>query len=131
MPIPGSSQDIPAEAKADQARTVTKAVIAAADRLGMTARILSQTIGVSEASISRMKRLDYLLEPATKPYELALFVIRIFRSLDAIVGGEEKVAQSWLRNPNSGLNGRPIERITSVAGLTDVLAYLDARRALI
>ena len=37
-----------------------------------------------------------------KSFELALLFIRLFRSLDAIVGGDEAVARAWLRNENLG-----------------------------
>ncbi len=114
-----------------EAQVVTKATIAAAERLGLNARALAGVVGVSEASVSRMKRLEHLLERGTKPFELALLLIRLFRSLDAITGGDEPVARSWLRNHNAALGGIPAEKILSIAGLTDVLAYLDARRALV
>ena len=114
-----------------EGQVVTKATVAAAERLGLSARGLAAVIGVSEASVSRMKRLEHHLEKGTKPFELALLLIRLFRSLDAITGGDEGVAKDWMRNPNSMLGGKPAERIATVTGLTDVLAYLDARRALV
>lgn len=114
-----------------EGQVVTKATVAAAERLGLSARGLAAVIGVSEASVSRMKRLEHHLEKGTKPFELALLLIRLFRSLDAITGGDEGVAKDWMRNPNTMLGGKPAEKIATVTGLTDVLAYLDARRALI
>lgn len=110
---------------------VTKAVIRAADQLRLTARILSAVLGVSEATVSRMKRGDFALQPGTKPFELGILLVRLFRSLDAIVGGDEAVAKAWLDNPNLVLGGRPIEKLQTVSGLVDVIAYLDARRALV
>ncbi|CCF18498.1 conserved protein of unknown function [Pseudorhizobium banfieldiae] len=114
-----------------EAQVVTKATVVAAERLGLNARSLASVLGVSEASVSRMKRLDHLLEKGTKPFELALLLIRLFRSLDAITGGDEGVARKWLRNTNTALGGIPADRISTITGLTDVLAYLDARRALV
>jgi hypothetical protein len=110
---------------------VTKAVLRAADRLGLTARVLAGVTGLSETTISRMKRDEFRLEPGSKPFELAVLFIRMFRSLDAITGGDEKVAASWLGNPNIALGARPIEKLQTVSGLVDVIAYLDARRALV
>ncbi len=110
---------------------MTKAVVRASEALGMTARTLSAVLGVSEASVSRMRRQDYRLERGTKPFELAVLFIRLFRSLDAIVGGDEAVARAWMSAENRLLGGRPIDRVTSISGLVDVLAYLDARRALV
>ena len=110
---------------------LTKAAVQAAERLGLTARILSAVIGVSEATVSRLKRRETLLERGTKPFELAVLLVRLFRSLDAIAGGDEGVARAWMTAENTALHARPVDRITSVTGLVDVLAYLDARRALV
>ncbi len=114
-----------------EAVVITKAVVNAAERLGLNARMLAAVIGVSEATVSRMKRQDHLLERDSKPFELGVLFVRLFRSLDAIVGGDEAVARQWLRNSNLALGAAPQDKITSISGLTDVLAYLDARRALI
>ena len=110
---------------------VSKAVLRACERLEIRGRLLGRILGLSEASISRLKRGDLTLSPEEKSFELALLFIRLFRSLDAITGGDEGVARAWMRNENSALGGVPIDRILTIAGLTDVLAYLDARRALV
>lgn len=120
-----------AAARPEAGTVVTKAVIRAADQLSVTARILATVIGVSEATVSRMKRGEFGLEPGTKPFELAVLFVRLFRSLDAITGGDRKVAATWLANPNTALDARPIEKLQTVSGLVDVIAYLDARRALV
>jgi transcriptional regulator with XRE-family HTH domain len=108
---------------------LTKAALRAADRLGLSGRQLADIVGVSEATVSRWKRGDSLLEPGSKPFELAALLVRTFRSLDAITGGDEAVARRWLAAPNTALAARPMERITQVQGLVDVTTYLDARRA--
>jgi len=110
---------------------LTKATVNAAERLGLSARVLAAVIGVSEATVSRMKRQDFALERGTKPFELAVLFIRLFRALDSIVGADERVARAWLTNVNTVLSARPVDKIISISGLTDVLAYLDARRALV
>lgn len=108
---------------------LTKAALRAADRLGLSGRQLATIIGVSEATVSRWKRGDSLLEPGSKPFELAALLVRTFRSLDAITGGDEAVARRWLTAPNTALAARPVERMAQVQGLVDVTTYLDARRA--
>lgn len=110
---------------------VTRAAVRAADRLGVTARTLAAVLGVSEATMSRMRRGAFDLVPGSKPFELAVLFVRLFRSLDAIVGGDEAVAAAWMGNPNTVLGGRPVEKIQTIPGLVDVIAYLDARRALV
>ena len=113
----------------DQGSVLSKAVLRAADQLGVNARTLATVIGLSEATLSRTKRGEFALRSGTKPFELAVLFVRMFRSLDAIVGGDAMSARSWMSNPNAVLDGRPIEKIRTVAGLMDVIAYLDARRA--
>jgi len=120
-----------AAATAAENAVITKATLRAADLLDITARTLALVIGVSEATVSRMRRQEFLLERGTKPFELAVLFVRLFRSLDAIVGGDETVARTWLRNPNTTLDGTPLEKILTIAGLVDVIAYLDSRRALV
>ena len=120
----------PAPAVSDSA-VVTKATLRAADRLGVTNRVLAKVIGVSESSVSRMRKGSYPLAPGQKPFELALMFVRLYRSLDAVVGGDDAVAGKWLANANTALEGTPVELIQSVSGLTNVIQYLDARRAVI
>ena len=85
---------------------------------------------MSEATVSRMGSGAYLLSPGEKSFELAMMFTRLFRALDAIAGGDETVASTWLRSENSALGGTPLSLIASVSGLVHVLGYLDARRAL-
>jgi hypothetical protein len=115
----------------DQAAIVSKAALRAAERLRVTSKALARIIGVSEPTLSRMKNGAYRLEPEQKSHELALLFVRLYRSLDAIVDGDDDVAAAWLTNDNTALGGAPAALIQSVAGLTTVIAYLDARRALV
>jgi transcriptional regulator with XRE-family HTH domain len=108
---------------------VTKAALRAAERLGLSNKELARVLGLSESTVSRMSAGNYALTPEQKPYELALLFVRLYRSLDSIVGGDQAVAKTWLRAGNSALGGAPLARIMSIAGLTETIAYLDARRA--
>jgi hypothetical protein len=115
----------------DDGSVLTRATLRAGTRLGLTNRAIGRIIGVSEATVSRMGSGDYVLAPGEKPFELAVLLVRLFRSIDAIVGGDEETARSWLKSENSTLGATPIEKIQTVSGLVDVIAYLDARRAVV
>lgn len=117
------------QAAPDRGGVLTRATVAAGVRLGLTGRELGAALGISEPTVSRMKNGAYTLEEGTKPFELAALIVRLFRSLDAIVGGDEAVARTWMRAENTALGARPAERISSITGLIDVVQYLDARRA--
>jgi Antitoxin Xre/MbcA/ParS C-terminal toxin-binding domain/Antitoxin Xre-like helix-turn-helix domain len=110
-------------------RALTKATIRAADKLELTNRTLGVIIGLSEPSISRMKRGVFKLERGQKSFELSVLFVRLYRSLDAIVSGDEQVAKAWLHNNNTALHGVPAELIQGISGLVNVIQYLDSRRA--
>lgn len=110
---------------------LTRAVLRAAEQLGLTSRTLAGVLGLSEATVSRMRGGGYALQRGQKAFELAILLVRLYRSLDAIVGGDEAVARSWLRNHNTALDDRPLALIETIPGLWHVIQYLDARRAVL
>ena len=110
---------------------MTKATLKAAAQLDLTNKALSTIIGLSEATVSRMRSGDYVLQGGQKSFELAVLFVRLYRSLDAIVGGDDAVAAKWLKNRNTALAGEPFALIQSVPGLMNVIQYLDARRAIV
>src|SRR5687768_8807029 len=111
----------------DPAAVLTRATLSAAARLGLRSRELATVIGASEASVSRLKSAR-VLDPGTKEGELALLFLRLFRSLDALMGGDEARARAWFKAENAHVGGVPAERIRTVEGLVDVVQYLDAMR---
>lgn len=68
------------------------------------------------------------LDPSNKEGELALLFVRLYRSLDALVGGDDTKARDWLHSMNDHVGGIPADRIRTVEGLVDVIQYLDAMR---
>lgn len=116
-------------AASDPGRVVGRAVVRAADLLGVRGSVLGRVLGLSEASVSRLKTEDYILDPSSKPYELAILFVRLFRGLDAIVGGDGASARSWMTTENSALRDTPISLIGTISGLMQAVQYVDARRA--
>src|SRR5262249_47419916 len=125
-PIPTDAPPVPAGGP-----VLTKAALQAAARLGVSNKSFARIVGLSEASVSRMGSGAYTLAPGEKAFELAALFVRLFRSLDALVQGADAVARAWIANPNAALGGVPLDLIQTVPGLVHVLAYLDARRALV
>ena len=111
------------------AAVLTKATMRAAQKLGLKNRVLAAVIGLSEPTISRMSKNEFTLAPESKSFELSAMLVRLFRALDAIVGGDETVAKAWLANVNTALGDAPINLSQSVSGLVNVVQYLDSRRA--
>jgi Protein of unknown function (DUF2384) len=78
-----------------------------------------------------MQNGKYTLDPEEKAFELAVLFVRLYRSLDAIVGGDDAVAAAWLKNRNLALEAEPLNMIQTASGLMNAIAYLDARRAIV
>jgi len=123
MPRPTAVQ------RPDPAAVLTKGLLRASELLDLTSATLARVLGVSEASISRIVSGARRVDPDSKEGELALLLIRVYRSLDALVGTDAAQRKAWMDSHNRGLNGRPLELIQRAAGLAAVVAYLDAMRA--
>jgi putative toxin-antitoxin system antitoxin component (TIGR02293 family) len=112
------------------AQVLTKAALRAAEILDVPQRTLAEIVGVSASTISRAASARAPLDPDSKAGELAKLWVRVFRSLDAIVGSNDAAARSWLTSPNAAFGGaKPLDRLRSAEGLIHVLHYLDSARA--
>lgn len=109
---------------------LTKAALRAAARLKLNQVDLAQILGVSPSVISRLATGGDL-PGSGKSRELAALFVRVFRSLDAIVGGDEAVAAKWLRAFNTALGQEPLAAMKTIPGLIATLTYLDSRRAVV
>jgi transcriptional regulator with XRE-family HTH domain len=113
----------------DPGAVLAKAALRAADRLELPQAELARVLGLSAATVSRMAHGQKRLEPVTKSFELAALFVRLFRSLDSIVGSNDEAARAWLRSENLSLGGVPLVLIRDLAGLVRTVDYLDAARA--
>jgi hypothetical protein len=109
------------------ARVLTKATLRAAERLGVADAALARVVGVSASSVSRL-RSGRTIDPAEKEGELALLFLRLYRSLDALLGGDAESCRGWLHARNVHVGGVPAELIQTIPGLVHVTEYLDAMR---
>ena len=114
---------------AEPAAVLSRATVRAARCLGVAQAELADVIGVSGATLSRVANGQKQLEPGSKPWQLAALFVRLFRSLDAIVGSDDAAARAWLRGENHALGGVPLTLIRDPAGLVRTVDYLDAARA--
>lgn len=105
------------------AEVLTRALVKAGKELGLTQVDLGAIVGRDRTALSRGA-----LEPDTKSGELALLLIRAYRALFVLVGGEPRQMKHWMHTHNHHVGGVPAEIIRSVAGLVRVVEYLDAIR---
>ena len=117
------------ETLAAASAVLTRATLRSAGFLGLSNSVLAKAVGLSEASISRMASGAKALDVGSKPAELAALLIRVYRSLDALVGNSEEHRRLWMTSYNRALNAIPKEAIQSAEGLVRVVTYLDGARA--
>ncbi|MES2662000.1 MAG: antitoxin Xre/MbcA/ParS toxin-binding domain-containing protein [Pseudomonadota bacterium] len=113
----------------DPGFVLAKAAVRSSQLLGLTHVGFARIIGISETSMYRINNGERPIDPTTKEGELAALLVRLYRSLDALVGNDTDKRHAWLTSYNSALNGIPKELILKPDGLVFTLSYLDAMRA--
>lgn len=86
---------------------LAKAVLAAAEQLGLTQDQLALTLNIDSVTILGALALD----PTSKQGELALILIRITTSLDALTGGDTAWMQNFMKSPNKLISKHPLNPI--------------------
>lgn len=119
----------PLEQQPDDGKFLTSAVARIAEFWGLTNPRLGAILGVSESTASRLRSGKAELDPASKSFEAAQFLLRLFRSLDALLGSDDMSARAWLSTTNLDLEARPLDLVESFKGLMTVCDYVDAHRA--
>ena len=107
---------------ADKRTVLSKALLNAGKALGMSQTEIGKVIGKDRTSLGRG------LAPESKAGELALLLIRCYRSLYVLVGGNAEDMKHWMHTVNKHTDGIPAEQVQTVQGLNHVLEYLDAMR---
>lgn len=107
----------------DSADVLKKAFLNAGKALGLSQSVLATIIGKDRSTLARGR-----IEPTAKAGELALLLIRCYRSLYALMGGDIEHMRHWMHTENLHTGGVPAEQIRSVQGLMEVVLYLDAIR---
>ena len=113
----------------DKGSTLSSAISRIAEFWGLSNAKLGAILGLSAPTISRMKRGETALDPASKSFEAGQFLVRLFRSLDAMLGSDDGAAKRWLETPNIDLEAKPIDEIETMRGLITVCDYVDFYRA--
>jgi len=106
---------------------LAKALLNAAEQLGLKQTELASVLGVHRTAISRLKQ-RITLDPVSKQGELALLLIRIARSLFTLTGGDKDWMKHFMHTSNKVTGGVPAEQVASIQGLMSVLQFVDAMR---
>ena len=102
-----------------------QAVLRAADQLELSRSALALVLGRDRSLFSRGKGI----EPASKTGELALLLVRLFRSLAVLVGNDPAQMRHWFHTANHHTGGVPAEQVQRTESLVEIVHYLNAMRA--
>ena len=123
---------VTAQQTVSKSQVLTKAVVNTAACLDLSKIKLAHILGLSAATVTRLYADTYRLSPEKKEWDFAVLLVRLFRSLDSIVGGASDDAKKWLGSENKALAGKkPADLIESTEGLVRVVTYLDACRGIV
>lgn len=115
------------ESKPDKNQILAIALDNLKNILDISNNDISEIIGMHRNTLSRSlnnKKIDY----KSKEGECALLLIRVYRSLFALNGGNADAMKHWLGTNNRHIQGIPLEAMKTVLGLSRVVNYLDAIR---
>ena len=118
-----------APATADRSEVLTSAVTRIAELWNLSNGKLAAILGLSPATVSRLRHGQARLDPASKSFEAGQFLLRLFHSLDALLGSDDDAARRWLEADNLDLGGQPIEQVDTMRGLIELCDYVDFYRA--
>jgi len=118
-----------APATADRSEVLTSAVTRIAELWNLSNGKLAAILGLSPATVSRLRHGQARLDPASKSFEAGQFLLRLFRSLDALLGSDDDAARRWLEADNLDLGGKPIDQVDTMRGLIELCDYVDFYRA--
>ena len=77
-------------------------------------------LGLDTAQVAQISK-----ETQLESEEVAILLVRAYKSLHSIMGGHEAEMSVWMSSENSHLKGIPEQLIMSAAGLIDVAGYLE------
>ena len=107
----------------NEAQVLAKAVLNACKVLGIGQAELGRVIGRDRSTLIRSG-----VDPVSHSGQLSLMLVRCYRSLYALMGGDAEQMRHWMHTHNHHTGGIPAEQCRSIEGLVHVCDYLDAIR---
>lgn len=102
-----------------------KSLQRAGEELGLTAQETAQAIGKSRTFFEQARahsRIDLHTQ------RMIALVLRLHRSLSALVGDDTALMRHWINTANRHTGGVPREQLQDPEQLVELVQYLDAMR---
>ena len=109
--------------KHNESQILAKALLNAGKSLNISQAEIGRIVGRDRSTLQR-----YGVDPESPSGQMALLLVRCYRSLYALMGGDLEQMQHWMHTCNQHIDGLPAEELHSISGLVHVCDYLDAIR---
>src|SRR5437868_4110709 len=110
----------------ERTRVLNEAIVQCATKLKIPSADLAEILHIDNLTSINLIKQKYLISDNTESWTLAVNLVRVYRSLSVMVGGNERHAISWMYSPNDGLNKQsPISYIKK-GNLVKVCEYLES-----
>jgi hypothetical protein len=106
-------------------RLVSTGLIQAASDLKLSGSNLARILGLSEATVSRLKNGTWTLQKDSKSYEIAMVFLHVYQRLKSVMNGNSHRMRAWLHARNEDLGSSPVSLLNKLQGLFQVLFYLQ------
>jgi hypothetical protein len=109
----------------NESLVLRKALQRAGDELGLSAQETAQAVGKSRTFFEQA-RAQSRIDRHTQ--QMIALVLRLHRSLSALVGEDPELMLHWINTANRHTGGIPREQLQDPEHLVELVQYLDAMR---
>lgn len=113
------------EIRADDRKLLTAAIMKVAVLWGMTDDKLGAALSLPSSTIKQLRLEEAELDQASDGFENAQHLLRLARSLGAMLGSDESATRTWFSTYNVNLAARPIDLIENGGGLSAVGQHVE------
>ena len=111
----------------DKKKVLAKAFLNVSNQLNLNQTQIAAIIEISIAVVIQLQT-EMNIDPISKQGELALLIIKLFRTLHNLSGGYLDWIRHFLESKNRVTGGIPIKQIETERGLVSVLQFVEAIR---
>jgi uncharacterized protein (DUF2384 family) len=111
-----------------QSRVLSEAVARVAALWSIGDDMLGEILGIAGNRATDLRNGTFRLARPDPAFRAGQYLVRLFQKLAVLIGDDRSV-MAWLQTENMDLGGRPIDLIRTERGLSELLSYVETRRA--
>lgn len=119
-----------AHSPAEEGRILTVAIAKVAECWRLSDEQLATILG-PDVPVAGMRSGTAILGRSNPSFVAAQHLVRLFQSLDAVMGGDDEASISWLHTVNLDLGACPIDTMRTPDGLIAAADYVAQYRCVI